>query len=144
MSKKTSGLGKFICGLAVGAGLGILFAPKSGKETRQDLMNKANEIADYIKNIDKEDVKRQLTEKINELKKELKELDKEKIASIAKEQANKIVKKADELITLAKEKAEPVVEKAAKELKAKAVSALKSTAEKIENSESNTKKKEIK
>ena len=31
---KKSGIGKFIAGAAVGAGLGILFAPKTGKETR--------------------------------------------------------------------------------------------------------------
>ena len=35
--KKSNGVGKFIAGAAVGATLGILFAPKSGKETRQDL-----------------------------------------------------------------------------------------------------------
>ena len=51
--KKSSGVGKFIAGAAVGATLGILFAPKSGKETRQDLkrlfddfMKKVKEFAD--------------------------------------------------------------------------------------------------
>ena len=33
MSKK--GLGKFVLGAAIGAGLGVLFAPRSGKETRK-------------------------------------------------------------------------------------------------------------
>ena len=36
MSKK-SGLGKFLAGAAIGVGLGILFAPKSGAETRKEL-----------------------------------------------------------------------------------------------------------
>ena len=36
MSKK-GGFGKFLGGIALGAGLGILFAPKSGEETRKDL-----------------------------------------------------------------------------------------------------------
>ena len=35
--KKNNGIGKFLAGAAVGAGLGILFAPKSGKETREDI-----------------------------------------------------------------------------------------------------------
>ena len=35
MSK--NGWGKFILGLGIGAGLGILFAPKKGSETRQEL-----------------------------------------------------------------------------------------------------------
>ena len=36
MSKR-SGLGKFLVGLGIGAGLGILLAPKSGKEMRKEL-----------------------------------------------------------------------------------------------------------
>ena len=34
--EKKSGFGKFLAGAAIGAGLGVLFAPKSGKETRKD------------------------------------------------------------------------------------------------------------
>ena len=30
MSKKKYGLGKFLAGVGIGAGLGLLFAPKSG------------------------------------------------------------------------------------------------------------------
>ena len=37
---KKGGFGKFVCGAAIGAGLGLLFAPKSGKETREDLKKK--------------------------------------------------------------------------------------------------------
>ena len=42
MSKK-SGLGKLLAGIGIGAGLGILFAPKSGKETRTDLEEETTE-----------------------------------------------------------------------------------------------------
>ena len=47
MAKK--GTGKFILGALVGAGLGLLFAPKSGKETRKALVNKADELIQKVK-----------------------------------------------------------------------------------------------
>ena len=43
MSKK-KGFGKFLAGLAVGAGLGVLFAPKKGSETRAELKAKIEEL----------------------------------------------------------------------------------------------------
>ena len=36
MSKKKSNFGKFVLGFGIGAGIGILFAPKSGEETRRE------------------------------------------------------------------------------------------------------------
>ena len=43
------GLSSFLLGLGVGVGIGMLFAPKSGSETREMLKNRAGEGADYIK-----------------------------------------------------------------------------------------------
>lgn len=43
------GLANFLLGLGVGVGLGMLFAPKSGEETRGLIMNKADEGKDYLK-----------------------------------------------------------------------------------------------
>lgn len=134
MSKEHKGIGKFILGLAVGAGLGVLFAPDKGEVTRKKLKNKLDELTNYISSIDKDELKKQFTKKVNEIKKELKELDKEKVLAIAKEKAAIIVRKTDELIDLAKEKAEPVVEKVGNDLKAKAINVLKDTTEKLENS----------
>ena len=51
MSKK-GGLGKFIAGAALGAGLGLLFAPKSGKETRRIIKEKASDLLAKAKEID--------------------------------------------------------------------------------------------
>lgn len=39
----------FLCGLGVGAALGILYAPRSGEETREDLRIRANEGREYVR-----------------------------------------------------------------------------------------------
>jgi gas vesicle protein len=44
-----NGLSAFLLGLGVGVGIGMLFAPKSGSETRELIKNKANEGSDYLK-----------------------------------------------------------------------------------------------
>jgi gas vesicle protein len=44
-----NGLSSFLLGLGVGIGIGILFAPKSGEETREIIKNKAGEGADLLK-----------------------------------------------------------------------------------------------
>ena len=37
----SSGLGWFLAGLGIGAIIGVLYAPKAGKETREDIVNSA-------------------------------------------------------------------------------------------------------
>ena len=44
-----NGLSSFLLGLGVGVGLGMLFAPKSGQETRDFIKNKAGEGSDFLK-----------------------------------------------------------------------------------------------
>lgn len=44
-----NGLSSFLLGLGVGVGIGMLFAPKSGRETRDLIKNKAGESTDYLK-----------------------------------------------------------------------------------------------
>lgn len=46
---ENNGLSSFLLGLGVGVGIGMLFAPKSGQETRELLKNKAGESGDYLK-----------------------------------------------------------------------------------------------
>jgi gas vesicle protein len=46
---KSFGLAWFLAGLGVGALVGILYAPKSGKETREDLVNGAKEGTEYLR-----------------------------------------------------------------------------------------------
>ena len=45
-----NGFSSFLLGLGVGVGIGMLFAPKSGAETRETIKSKAGEGADYLKN----------------------------------------------------------------------------------------------
>ena len=134
MSKcKKSGCGKFIAGLAIGAGLGVLFAPKKGSETREDLKRLFDEMVTKIKDIKPEEVKANLENKFAEIKKGLAELDKEKVLSIAKEKASQLKHKCEELVTYAKEKGMPLVEKTAKELKTKTTEVVRDVLDKLES-----------
>ncbi len=126
------GWGKFIVGAGIGAGLGILFAPKKGSETREDLKELFEEIINKIKDIDMEDVKDAISNKIAEIKQSISELDKEKILEIAKEKGALLKEKCEELIAYAKEKGIPAIEKTAKELKAKAAVVTKEAIARIE------------
>jgi gas vesicle protein len=45
----TKGLSSFLIGLGAGVAIGLLFAPKSGQETRELLKNKAGEGSDFLK-----------------------------------------------------------------------------------------------
>ena len=44
-----NGLSSFLLGLGVGVAIGMLFAPKSGSETRELIKNKAGESGEFIK-----------------------------------------------------------------------------------------------
>ena len=46
---KAQQLGWFLAGLGVGALVGILYAPKSGRETRESLANGAREVTEYLR-----------------------------------------------------------------------------------------------
>ena len=132
-NSKRSGLGKFLAGLGIGAGLGILFAPKSGEETRKVLKKKMDEFVAALKDIDVNEVKDEFLNKVDEIKKELEELDKEKVAKIAQEKAESLKQKATELVELAKEKGTPVLEGVANDLRQKAIDVTKDVLKKLEN-----------
>ncbi len=136
MSKeKKSGLGKFIAGAAIGAGLGILFAPRKGSETRAQLKAKMSELVAQIKNIDIDEVKEEFNKKVEEIKAGLADLDKEKVLEIAKEKALQLKDKAQELVDLAIDKGTPVLRDAAEEVRLKAIDVTKEVLKKLEKGE---------
>ena len=132
MANKKSGLGKFLVGIGLGAGLGLLFAPKAGSETRKELQNKFNDFISQLKEIDVNEVKDEFLAKIEDIKCELEDLDKEKVLKIAKEKSEEIKNKTKELIELAKEKGTPVLENAANEIRLKAIDVTKEVLKKLE------------
>lgn len=137
--QKKNGVGNFILGALVGAGLGVLFAPKSGSETRQELKEKMTDFMKKVKEMDVEEVKENFTNKIEEIKAELEDLDKEKALKIAKEKGNQIKEKCEDLVELAKKKGTPILEKAAEEIREKTIQTIKEVLNKLEKSDSKKK-----
>ena len=131
MSKK--GLGKFVLGAAIGAGIGLLFAPRSGKETRKILKDKMDDLVKRAKELDAEEVKEAVIAKINEIKEGIKNLDKETAIEIAKKQGKKIRDKAEDLVDYVKEKGTPVMEKTAEAIRSKAIDVTKEVLNKLES-----------
>ena len=133
MSKeKKGGLGKFVVGAAVGAGIGLLFAPKKGSEIRKELKVKLDDLIKQAKEIDVEEVKKEFDVKVEEIKAELAELDKEKVMDIVKEKGADLKVKAQELVDLAKEKGTPVLKKTAEDVLENVIKVSKDALKKLE------------
>lgn len=134
MSKK-SGLGKFLLGAGIGVGMGMLFTKNTGKENREQLKKKINELSDKVKNIDSAEVRKNIQAKIDDLVEELSDLDKEKALKIAKKKATGIKNKAEDLVEYVVEKGTPVLEKSANVVREKAILATKEILKKLEQEE---------
>ena len=133
MSK--NGLGKFVLGAGIGAGLALLFAPKKGSDLRRDIKRKFDEFMKDVDKIEIEDIKESFTKKVDEIKKELEDLDKEKVEKIAKKKAKELQRKAEDLVDLAKEKGTPVLEGIADDLKHKVICVCTEVINKLEKGE---------
>ena len=46
--ERNSSIGWFLAGLGLGAAVGILYAPKSGRETRETLLSSADEGREFV------------------------------------------------------------------------------------------------
>lgn len=133
--KKSRGLGKFIAGAAIGVGLGVLFAPKKGSETRAELKAKLNDLYEKAKNLRSDDIKKYIEDKIDDIKKSLDELDKEKVLAYAKQKAKQINEKTEELVKYVIEKGTPVMEKTAAAIKEKASMVTRDVLQRLEKEE---------
>lgn len=140
MSKRSGGLFKFIAGVGIGVGAGMLLAPKKGEELRKDLKKKIDELLNKAKEIDIKEVSDDFVKRINELRDEIEDLDKEKALAIAKKKGEELKVKANELLDLAREKGTPVVEKAAEEVRQKAIQVTKEVLKKLEKEETKEEK----
>ena len=133
MSRK--GLGKLAFGAAIGAGLGLLFAPKKGEETRKELKAKMDDLLKKVNEIDADDVKNEFDAKVENIRKELADLDKEKVVDLAKEKGKDLKKQAEELVKLAKEKGTPVLKESAEDVLETVIKASKEALKKLDTKE---------
>lgn len=133
--KKSNGTGKLLAGLAIGAGLGVLFAPKKGSTTRKELKQKFDDLIQKAKELNMQEVKENIETKIFELKEQLEDLDKEKALEIAKRKARDIQDAAEDLVEYAIEKGTPVLEKAANSVREKAIDVTKEVLKRLEKTE---------
>ena len=133
MAKKN--LGNLALGVAIGASLGILFAPKKGSETRKELKGKMLDLVSRAKELSISDVSDMVQDKINEIRKDLNDLDKEKVLKIARKKSEDIKKKCEDLVKLAIDKGTPVLKDAAEEVRDKTIEVMKDMIAKLEQTE---------
>lgn len=130
--RKAANAAKIIAGVGVGAALGILFAPKSGKKTREDIANAAKEGMDFVSENVNSAVK-VIKDKSAELKEAVVEkydqISNKNITEVVSQNIEKLEEKIEDAKEKVKEKAEEAKEKA-KDIKEKAEEKVKETKEK--------------
>ena len=133
MSKRS--IGNLFLGAAIGASLGILFAPKKGQEMRRDLKKKMLNLIDDAKELSIGDVSQMVESKITEIRHDLNDLDKEKVLKIAKSKSEEIKVKCQDLVDMAIDKGTPVLQDAAIEVRDKTIDVMKDIIKKLEKIE---------
>ncbi|HJQ09954.1 MAG TPA: YtxH domain-containing protein [Gemmatimonadaceae bacterium] len=67
IEKNDAGVGQFLLGIAIGAGVALLFAPQSGEETRRGLARSARRVQQNAQNL-VEDVSGNVADKFREVR----------------------------------------------------------------------------
>lgn len=135
--------GRFLSGVLVGIGLGILVAPDKGENTRLELRKSFDKLINTIKDIDIESTKAALINKLAEIESDLTDLDTAKKTDIVKEKTELINQKCDELISVANNTDANMLNDAIKEVKkntTKLASTVLNSLEESEETPSKTKK----
>ncbi len=109
--KKNNGIKIFALGALIGAGVGMLFAPKKGSELRRDLKNKLDELVNKARSITKDDVKKAIEDKVKDIQASIDDLSSEKVLKSAKSKAKKLEEKVHELSKFVAEKSVPALDK---------------------------------
>lgn len=121
-------------GAAVGAGLGIMFAPKKGSETREDLKKAINDLKSKIKNINIKETKKSLEDKVSKLEEDIESLYEEDILGNVKKKSKEILHNIEDLMKISKEKGEDMIEETIFNLKTKAIEVTEDIQNKLEKS----------
>lgn len=116
---RQSRLRNFVTGALIGVGLGVLFAPREGSETREKLKTSFDDLIDTVNDIDVEETKNMILAKIDEIKKELSKVKVSDAKKVLEEKKEMIAHKCDTIIDETASSAIPVVVDATKKVKAK-------------------------
>jgi gas vesicle protein len=127
------GLGDLLLGVGIGLGIGLLISPNTGEENRKVLKKKGTELINKAKEIDLNEVKENLVDEFYKFKEEVQNMDADKAKKILAKKGKELQDKAGELYASAREKADPVIEKTAKDLKKKLSDFLQDMSDRLED-----------
>ena len=136
MKKKTMAktAGIMAIGAVIGAGAGIMFAPKKGSETREDLKNLICDLKEKIGKIKLKDTKKYLENKVKQLEIDLDNLTDDDTLDNIKQKSKDILNNIEELLQTAKDKGEKIIEETVFNLKNKAIEVTEDIQKKLEKS----------